>query len=124
MEWTRGHDTLLFREILVVNPFQAKKKATHRAQLWQAIAENLKMKETLSKRSVQDRYSLLCEKYKKRVIFEKATSGISLEMTELDLLTQEVIEKEEVSEELRMTQSKKLTVGTDSIKETKHYILE
>jgi hypothetical protein len=45
MEWTKRHDTLLFREILVVNPFQAKKKTTQRALLWQAIAMNLKQLE-------------------------------------------------------------------------------
>ena len=108
MEWTKGHDTLLFREILVVNPFQAKKKTTQRAQLRQAIAENVKLlesprfKETLSKRSVQDRCTLLCEKYKRRASFENAASGISPEVTELDLLIEEVIAKEEVSEEIRM----------------------
>ena len=70
MDWTRRHDTLLFREILVVNPFQAKKKTTQRAELWQSIANNLKksedphFKETLAKRSVQD--GILCYAKNKR----------------------------------------------------------
>ena len=114
MEWTKRHDTLLFREILVVNPFQAKKKTTQRALLWQAIAMNLKQlgdpkfKETLSKRLVQDRCSLLCEKYKKRMNYEKRASGIAPELTELDVLIEETIEKQEVSEDIWLTQGKKI----------------
>ena len=45
MDWTRRHDTSLFRVILVVNPFQANKKTTQRAELWQSIANNLKKSE-------------------------------------------------------------------------------
>ena len=106
MDWTRRHDTLLFREILVINPFQAKKKTTQRAELWQSIANNLKksedphFKETLAKRSVQDRYTLLCRKQKKRMSYEKSTSGISPEVTELDVLIEEAIEKEDLSKKL------------------------
>ena len=40
MEWTTAHNIMLCREVLVVDPFQARKKTTHRAQLWQVIAEN------------------------------------------------------------------------------------
>ncbi len=119
------------REILVVNPFQAKKKTMQRALLWQAIAMNLKQledpkfketlskrsvqqledpkfKETLSKRSVQDRCSLLCEKYKKRMNYEKRASGIAPELTELDVLIEETIEKQEVSEDIWLTQGNKI----------------
>lgn len=106
------HDTLLFREILVVNPFQAKKKTGQRAELWQIIAHNLKdlqdpsFKDTLGKRSVQDRYSRLSKKHKKRVSYEKTASGISPEVTELDVLIEEAIEKEKFSEEIRINEGK------------------
>lgn len=116
MEWTKRHDIMLFREILVVNPFQAKKKTVQRATLWQNIAvtlrklEDPKFKATLSKRSVQDRYTLLCEKHRKRMIFEKGATGISPEVSELDVLIEEAIEKEEFSEEVRITQSKALCI--------------
>ena len=117
MDWTRRHDTLLFREILVVNPFQAKKKTTQRAELWQSIANNLKksedphFKETLAKRSVQDRYTLLCKKQKKRMSYEKSASGISPEVTELNVLIEEAIEKDELSEEIRATESKIILIS-------------
>ena len=74
---------MLFREALVVNPFQAKKKTVQRATLWQNIATTLKtlddppFKQTLTKRSVQDRCSLLCEKYRKRMSYEKTATGVS-----------------------------------------------
>lgn len=69
--------------------------------------EGPKFKDTLSKRSVQDRCLLLCEKYRKRMNCEKTASGISPELTELDVLIEETIEKEEVCEETRLTQGTK-----------------
>ena len=110
MEWTKRHDTMLFREVLVVNPYQAKKKTVQRGQLWQTVAGNLVQledpvfKKSLSKRSVQDRCTLLCEKHKKRMKYETKASGISPNVTELDNLIEETLEKEEASEELRATQ--------------------
>ena len=106
MEWTKRHDTMLFREVLVVNPYQAKKKTVQRGQLWQTVAGNLVQledpvfKKSLSKRSVQDRCTLLCEKHKKRMKYETKASGISPNVTELDNLIEETLEKEEASEEL------------------------
>ena len=99
MEWTTAHNIMLCREVLVVDPFQAKKKTTHRAQLLQVIAENFKkmespkFKPTLTKRSVQDRCSLLCEKHKRRMAHEKWATGISPEVTELDRLWKKLSRK-------------------------------
>ena len=96
MEWTKRHDTMLFREVLVVNPYQAKKKTVQRGQLWQTVAGNLVQledpvfKKSLSKRSVQDRCTLLCEKHKKRMRYETKASGISPNVTELDNLIEEI----------------------------------
>ena len=121
MEWTKRHDTMLFREVLVVNTFQAKKKTVQRAMLWQNIATTLKtlgdppFKQTLTKRSVQDRCSLLCEKYRKRMSYEKTATGISPEVTELNILIEETIHKEEAHEELRKRQSKKLFVVPNAV---------
>ena len=41
MDWTNAHDVVLCREVLVVDPFQAKKKTIQRAKLWQTVANNL-----------------------------------------------------------------------------------
>jgi hypothetical protein len=96
MEWTKRHDTMLFREVLVVNPYQAKKKTIQRGQLWQTVAGNLVQLEdpmfekSLLKRSVQDRCTLLCENHKKRMKYETKASGISPKVTELDTLIGDV----------------------------------
>ena len=66
MDWTRRHDTLLFREILVVNPFQAKKKTTQRAELWQSIANNLKKSEDPHFKETLAIYIILCYAKNKR----------------------------------------------------------
>ena len=113
MDWTNGHDVVLCREVLVVDPFQAKKKTIQRAKLWQTVANNLvvldhpKFKSTLSKRCVQDRCMLLCDKQKKRVRAELAATGISPPHTELDDLLEEIIQKDELSEETRKDEGKK-----------------
>ncbi|XP_028403423.1 histone-lysine N-methyltransferase, H3 lysine-79 specific-like [Dendronephthya gigantea] len=67
--------------------------------------EDPSFKKTLSKRSVQDRCTLLCEKHKKRIAYEMKATGISPKLTELDSLIEETLEKEEASEELRASQS-------------------
>ena len=43
MEWTQYHDMVLCRELLVINPFQAKYKTTATAILWDQAAENLSL---------------------------------------------------------------------------------
>ena len=85
MDWTRRDDTLRLREIPLMNPFQGKKKATQRAELWQNIANNLKKSEDppFTKRSVQDGYTLLCNKQGRKMSYEKAESGISPDLAEL-----------------------------------------
>ncbi|CAB3981619.1 Hypothetical predicted protein [Paramuricea clavata] len=99
MEWTKRRDTMLFREVLVVNPYQANKKTVQRGQLWQTVAANLVQLEepvfkcSLSKRSVQDRCTLLCEKHKKRMKYEMKASGISPQVTELDNLIGDIGER-------------------------------
>ena len=70
--------------------------------------ESPKFKSTLTKRSVQDRCSLLCEKHKRRMAYETRATGISSEVTELDQLVEEIVEKEEFSEESRKDESTKL----------------
>ena len=43
--------------------------------------------------------------------YEKSASGISPEVTELDVLIEEAIEKEELSEEIRATESKIILIS-------------
>ena len=112
MDWTDEHDKSLMKEVRVQNPFQAKKKTTARAKMWQSIAEALSglkdppFKEFLTKRSVQDRYSLVSEKYRMRMRKEAMASGISPPYTELDQLIEECIELEKLGDDLRQKDGK------------------
>ena len=47
------------------------------------------------KRAVRERFTLLAEKFKKKMKAEEKASGIDTEMTELDVLLEEIVEKEE-----------------------------
>jgi hypothetical protein len=100
MEWTMQHDVALVREVRLTNPFQAKKKTVARGQLCFDISERLKIldipkfKETLTKRSVQDRCSLLCEKFKKKIAKELKESGTSEEIIDLEGISEEQRQEE------------------------------
>ena len=102
MEWSTVHDVLLCREMLATNPFQAKRKTTQRAKMWETIAQHLeeidepKFKVTV--RSVRDRYSLLARKYRKQVQSEKKANGIVPDVSELDVLLEELTALEDLSE--------------------------
>ena len=103
MEWNEKHDIFLCREILAVDLFKSKKKTTQRAQLWQQIADNLCRYDTpvfsVSKRAVRDRHSVVTSKYRKRMQAEERASGIDTEQSELDVLLEELIERENLAEE-------------------------
>mgnify|MGYP002259925418 FL=1 len=112
MEWTQDHDLVLCRELLVINPFQAKYKTTARAKLWDQAAENLAkttrpaFKKSLDKRAVQERYRLLTEKFKKRMAKERIESGINPTMSELDVLVEELVEREQTEKHQRENDGK------------------
>lgn len=117
MEWTTTHDVLLCREMLATNPFQAKRKTTQRAKLWEIIAQHLEEcdepKFKVNVRSVRDRYSLLAKKYRKQMQNEKKASGIVPEVSELDVLLEELIELEDMSESERENETEEKTKKAD-----------
>ena len=103
MEWTEQHDVFLCREILAVDLFKTKKKTTKRAEMWQKIADNLSSygspKFSVTKRAVRDRYGIISDKYKKKIRSEEKASGIQVDETELGVLLEEVVERENLAEE-------------------------
>ena len=56
-------------------------------------------------RSIRDRYSLLAKKFRKRMTSEQKASGISPEMSELDVLMEELTGLEDMSEEEKANES-------------------
>lgn len=111
MDWTDDHDIALMKEVRIENPFKTKKKTSARAQIWQKIADKLSgvkqplFKENMSKRSIQDRYILVSDKYKQRMRREAAASGISPSYSELDQLIEECIGLEKLEDDLRQKDS-------------------
>ena len=109
MEWSEAHDVFLCREMLAVNPFKAKRKTTQRTKMWETIVQHLEQIDQptyrVSVRSVRDRYTLLARKFRKRMQSEIKASGISPELSELDVLLEELIGLEDLSEEEKQNES-------------------
>ena len=104
MDWTEKHDLCLACEIRASDILKStKKKTVQRAQVWQQIADTLcsydTPKFTVSKRAVRDRYGIISSKYRKKLSAEERASGIEVEQTELEVLQEELIEQEDLSEE-------------------------
>ena len=104
MDWSELHDVYLCREILTVGLMKTKKKTTQRAQLWEQIAKNScaydQPKFFVTKRAVRDRYAIISSKYRRKINAEEKASGISPEnVSELDSLLEDIIERECMTEE-------------------------
>eukprot|EP00794_Sanderia_malayensis_P020853 gene20853-22899_t len=104
MTWTKGHDVLLCREVLVVQPFQFKHGTHDRGQSWEKIAANLNLVErplfTVDQRAVRDRFTKLEKDYRKKKNEEERASGIAPdEPDELDQALEDIIEMSEWQKE-------------------------
>ena len=86
MEWTEQHDNILCQEILVLEPFKAKKGSIARGQIWDKIANNLNSLQhpqfRVTKRSVRERITLL--------------SGMDTDLGDVEKALEEIAEKEAV----------------------------
>jgi len=100
MEWTEQHDVMFLREMITSDMFDYKKGSPDRGRIWEAIQERLNTIQCpkfsiKDKRAVRDRWNLLQTKFKKRMREEEKASGIDVEMSERDVLIEELCEKEE-----------------------------
>jgi len=108
---------------MVTNPFSAKRKTSDRKRLWETIARNLvkvnspKFKTSLSERAVRERYMRIAQRFKAKMNEEIKASGISPEQCELDVLLEELTEREEMAEEERFQQGKKSEKGQEKAKD-------
>ena len=103
MEWTEERDLCLCQEILVLEPFKAKKGSIARGQIWGQIAVNLNSLSVpqfrVKQRSVRERYNLLNEKFKAKMKHEEKASGIETDMSEMEKALEEIDEKESAVED-------------------------
>ena len=112
MVWTRQHDVMLAREILVARPFAFKFGSRERGQAWDKVAEALnsvqQLRFNVDQRGVRERYDKLKKAYQKRMREEERASGISPEMSELDEAIESILELSAVAEkEIMEAQSAK-----------------
>lgn len=102
MVWTKQHDIMLAREILVARPFVFKFGSRERGQAWDKVAEALNTVKQLrfhvDQRGVRERYEKLKKAYQKRMREEARASGISPEINELDEAIESIVELSEVAE--------------------------
>ena len=130
MEWTEDHDVLLVREILASDLFLFKKGSVARGERWESIAETLNEVKTLSfhlkdKRAVRDRWVLLQKKYKAKMHHEETASGISVDdMSEIDVLLEELVGKEESLNKVGDVQSRKLKEDKSKAEDIRQKALE
>ncbi|XP_028395802.1 UPF0746 protein DDB_G0281095-like [Dendronephthya gigantea] len=98
MSWTDEKDVIFCREILVSKLFVTKKSSPERGQVWNDIADRLCQLQQpnfrVNQKSVRDHYKKLVAGYKRKMRDELNASGISPEQTEIDILLEEIVERE------------------------------
>ena len=126
MEWTEHHGNILCQEILVLEPFKAKKGSIARGQIWDKIANNLNSLQhpqfRVTKRSVRERYTLLSDKFRAKMRDEEKASGIDTDLSDVEKALEEIVEKEAVVEET--TQNDKKKVDSAKAAEIRYRALE
>ena len=86
-----------------MEPYHFKMRSTKRGQKWGSIADNskavLSLKFRVTARSVCDRYNLLTKRMQAKLNIEEKTTGIDVEISELDFLQEEILEKDNAPKE-------------------------
>ena len=130
--WTKDHDVLLIREILVFRPFTFKFGSRARGQAWDKIADTSntvqQVRFSVDQRGVRERYAKLEKAYKKKMREEHQASGISPEFTELDQGLETIIEMTESAQieisETQESKQKQLTRNKETAEEVRKRAME
>ena len=99
MRWTKDHDLILLKEILLFEPYSQKRGSLERGRVWEQIAERLngqridKILFKVSQKSVRDRFNALRNNFAKRQREEERASGILPEISEVDECLEDIIER-------------------------------
>lgn len=86
----------MLQEVLTVEPHKYKEKTRERGQCWQVVAENLNKLpefEKVSARAVREKVATLIERYKTKTRADLAASGINPDVTETDVLLEEILSR-------------------------------
>ena len=97
--WNNEKDELLFREVLLMEPYQHKGRRRERGNIWKQIADALNLISTESTffrvdaRVVCERCALLTNRQAEKDKGDLKQSGISPEDTPLDNATKNIIDR-------------------------------
>ena len=94
MEWTTAHDVLLCREIFLQEFYKFKKGSNKRGRTWTQISK-------VNQRPVRERFDFLLGRSRQQSREEAKACGACLEPTELDVLLEEMSEREKLAESTR-----------------------
>ena len=115
MRFTKEHDILFLRELLLFEPWSFKQGSTERKNVYENISVSLnsltRIRFKVTARSLRDRLKLLIEKYRNCEREEERASGIYPEETEVDAALREIVEHFDQAEEThkKESQSRKKT---------------
>ena len=91
------------REAIVSGPYSFRVRSPERGQVWDSIATHLNSlnqpKFRVTGRAVRDRYTLLTSRHKQKLRDKEKASGIQIEGTELDILLEDILEREKNAKE-------------------------
>ena len=99
MRWTKDHDLILLKEILLFEPYSQKRGSPECGRVWEQIAESLnsqredKILFKVSQRSVRDWFYTLKNNFAKWQKEEERASGISSEISEVDEYLEDITER-------------------------------
>ena len=90
MKWTKEHDVLLEKEVMLFELWKYKKGSRERGKCLDRIAESLNELQqpffNVSQKSIRGRLSLLERNFKRKDQFERNASGISQEKSEITVI--------------------------------------
>ena len=110
-KWTKDHDIIFLRELLLFEPWNYKYGSKERGNCWERISESLNQLTDISfkvtQRSVQDHYQTLEKSYKKQKKEEYRQSGIIPEEIEVDFALTDIIERFKEAQKIHKDASEK-----------------
>ena len=124
MKWTKEHDVLLEKEVMLFELWKYKKGSRERGKCLDRIAESLNELQqpffNVSQKSIRGRLSLLERDFKRKDQFERNASGISQEKSEIAVIMQDYLERKEEQER----ESEKISDKTTSAEQMRNKTME
>ena len=102
MKWTKEHNVLLGKEVMLFELWKYKLGSRERGNCLNGIAESLNQLQeplfSVSQKSIRDRLKILERDFKRKDQFERNASGISPEKSEIDVIIVDYLERKEEQE--------------------------